>query len=212
MSGIAQFISSQLGTLRRAFAIFRRSDRLAKVPVATYFKPQAPKMYAVDSGTETVVAMIGGYTSDLTRAAEYLSKQGKPIIFSDSLSSVQSLQCMDHRGTVHKLSHIIVDVDALGGVSAIYQELRRVRNSVPDLAVILMSSDFSVDDYSLERLPLCDASIRSNFTFAGLEFAFTEAIEVNNKIWQSRLTELQAEASARRYDMTNVINLHHRRT
>lgn len=215
MTDLAQYMPRHSGIVARALAMFRRDSAAVKRPVQikaqTHVRPQAPRMYAIEAQRSSAVVMIGRMGRDLTRAADCLRSQGETVLFCNGLSEVRSRVWLDNFGTVHQVSHILVDIDALGGIAAIYAELRRIRNAIPDLAVILMSAEFSVDDYSVERLALCDASIRANFTFAGLEFAYMESVEINNKIWQSRVAELAAAAEAPRYDMSNVVHLHQRR-
>jgi hypothetical protein len=72
-----------------------------------------------------------------------------------------------------------------------YDYLHDLRQRRPDLPVILVSEDFSSNDFSTERLPLCDASLRAPVVFSALEFALSEALDVNNPQWVERLKALQ---------------------
>ncbi len=88
-------------------------------------------------------------------------------------------------------SHVMIDLDAFGSVMRAYDYLHDLRQRRPDLPVILVSEDFSSNDFSTERLPLCDASLRAPVVFSALEFALSEALDVNNPQWVERLKALQ---------------------
>ena len=49
------------------------------------------------------------------------------------------------------------------------------------------------DDFSTDRLALCDISLRAPFSFDALRFALREAV-VNNAVWQKRQRD-QAQAA-----------------
>lgn len=153
--------------------------------------PKSPLMYALEKKCATAVALIGSSGYDVVTAACILRERRHTVLSCRSLADVGSANTLDSHWSSFKLTHILVDVDGLGGISVIYSELRRIRDTIPELAVILVSSEFSADDFSLERLPLCDACLRARFTADGLDFAMTESADVNNKVWQTRLEELQ---------------------
>lgn len=88
-----------------------------------------------------------------------------------------------------KWSYVIVAVDDCGGIGTLFDTLRRFRNGFPATPVILVSADFSRNDFSCERLPLCDISLKSSLSVARLDEAF-EAALLNNVRWQMRISDL----------------------
>jgi len=88
------------------------------------------------------------------------------------------------------ISHLIVDVDHFGGIVFVLGELRRIRDTFPEIVIVLVSGDFSYDDFNCERLAICDVSLRSPVSLASLEFGLSEATNINNPIWQERLLKI----------------------
>ena len=84
--------------------------------------------------------------------------------------------------------HVIFDLDSFGGITEVYDGLRNLRDTYPKVRVIAVSGSFLVNDFDLERLPLCDASLRWPVRSKTLEEAFHHA-DANNKVWNKRLME-----------------------
>jgi hypothetical protein len=84
---------------------------------------------------------------------------------------------------------IFVCVDDCGGIGAVFETLRRFRNAYPKTPIILISSDFSKDDLSCERLPLADVSLKAPLSAGRMDEALKAAF-LNNVIWQSRIQDL----------------------
>jgi len=84
--------------------------------------------------------------------------------------------------------HVIFELDSFGGITEVYDALRKVRDTYPKAVVIAVSGSFLVNDFDLERLPLCDVSLRWPVRSKTLEEAFHHA-DANNKVWNKRLME-----------------------
>ncbi|OYX39788.1 MAG: hypothetical protein B7Y91_00635 [Rhodobacterales bacterium 32-64-14] len=105
--------------------------------------------------------------------------------------SVENLLGFTSSGTGdgQKITHLIVDLDQMGGIHNAVDDLRRIREQWPEIVVVLISSDFAADDYSCDRLAVCDVSLRRPVGMASLEFGLMEASEVNNPVWQARCAQ-----------------------
>lgn len=105
--------------------------------------------------------------------------------------SVEYLRCFRSSRTRdgQKITHLIVDLDQMGGIQTAVDDLRRIREQWPEIVVVLISSDFAADDYSCDRLAVCDVSLRRPAGMASLEFGLMEASEVNNAVWQARCAQ-----------------------
>lgn len=91
--------------------------------------------------------------------------------------------------TESRWASVFLCVDDCGGIGAVFETLRRFRNTYPKTPVILISSDFSKDDLSCERLPLADVSLRSPLSAGRMDEALNAAF-LNNVMWQSRIQDL----------------------
>jgi len=79
----------------------------------------------------------------------------------------------------------IVEIDSLGVIWELIDKLLRIRQYNPQCSVILVSAEFSEDDFGTSRHPICDTSLRRPHSFARLEQAFVEASQ-NNMIWREK--------------------------
>ena len=91
--------------------------------------------------------------------------------------------------TESKWSYAVISIDDCGGIGRIFDTLRRFRDTYPQTPVILVSSDFSKDDMSSERLPLADVSLKLPLVSGRLQEAIDAAL-LNNVRWQMRIQEL----------------------
>ncbi|MBV0913634.1 hypothetical protein [Anianabacter salinae] len=55
---------------------------------------------------------------------------------------------------------VAVDVDGLGIGASLIDDLAAMRRMAPELLVVLGSTDFARHDFSAERMPIADASVR----------------------------------------------------
>lgn len=139
---------------------------------------------APDAAAAERVAVFGSREGAMAGVATWLREEGLEIAWAKPAPDLLAALVADRR-----ISLALIDLDALGGISAALEGLLMLRRSRPDLPVILVSHGFLTDDFDLERLPLCDASLRAPVRRAALEFALGEAADVNNPIWVSRQAE-----------------------
>lgn len=86
-------------------------------------------------------------------------------------------------------SLVILDLDSFGGILELSDDLMEFRAEAPEVPVLLLSSGFSQDDLSEERLPMCDASVRSPALSPSIAKGVKAAVE-NNKSWRLRCKNL----------------------
>lgn len=89
------------------------------------------------------------------------------------------------KGRPETWSMAILDLDSFGGILELSDDLMDLRVEAPEVPVLLLSSGFSQDDLSEERLPMCDASIRSPAPSRSIAQGAKAAME-NNKSWRLR--------------------------
>jgi hypothetical protein len=82
-------------------------------------------------------------------------------------------------------SILIIEIDGLGGITAVIDQLMDLRKRVPEIPVIVVTSEIQSSDYSTERLAICDVTLREPVWHALLEIGLGEAI-VNNMVWRVR--------------------------
>ncbi len=83
-------------------------------------------------------------------------------------------------------SLIVVNLDDYGGITRTVDGLLSLRRKAPAIPVILLTSEILFDDYSLERLPIADATLRMPTMLPNFEIGLAEA-PVNNLEWQRRI-------------------------
>jgi hypothetical protein len=111
--------------------------------------------------------------------SDYLAGLGCVVHKIRRLGDVMSELCRNTR----EASAIIVDIDSLGGLHYFYEELLTLRRAFPDVAVLILSRHFKSDDYSLERLSLCDASLIMDKSEIRMHLGLVQAL-LNNEEWR----------------------------
>jgi DNA-binding NtrC family response regulator len=105
-----------------------------------------------------------------------------------AIRSIQEATSIYQRRAREK-TMLIVDLDTLTDGDRKYELLFDLRAHYPGLPVMLISESFARDDFSIERLPLCDVSLRAPTSFKSFEAGIKDALE-NNGAWQKRNSEL----------------------
>lgn len=149
-----------------------------------------PAMFATDLETDRPVAIATRRPSELGDAIGWVRAQGAAVLVGEALRGV----VRPRFGGRSPFSILIADIDTLGDLDDVVEELLSLRAEMPDLPVILVSAGFGADDFGSDRLPLCDASVRWPLDFARLELAITEA-QINNDLWQARTAAPEAAAA-----------------
>lgn len=73
----------------------------------------------------------------------------------------------------------LVSAGALGNVSDVVDYCLALRQSSPDLPVILLSANVAMSDFSTERWELCDATVKVPVTRVSLALAVSAALQNN---------------------------------
>lgn len=94
-----------------------------------------------------------------------------------------------YQSRVKRKTMLIVDLDTLTDEGKNCDLLFDLRAHHPSLSVILISGSFARDDFTIERLPLCDVSLRAPTSLKSFETGIKDALE-NNAAWQKRISEL----------------------
>jgi DNA-binding response OmpR family regulator len=81
---------------------------------------------------------------------------------------------------------IFVDIEGLGGLDRAIDPLANLRLDNPTVPVVMISDQFSRDDFGTSRQTLGDVSLRSPVLYPSLELSLFEALE-NNKSWQENV-------------------------
>lgn len=140
----------------------------------------ADLMPFVDAARDWNVLLYGAVQGDLAKPATWLTNHAWPIKWKKRFDLLIGILAQPH-----SYSHIMINLDDLGGIYDAYDSLIDLRLRFPELPVILVSRSFAVDDMDLERIWLCDVSLRAPVTFKALELAMTVSTQ-NNAVWQAR--------------------------
>lgn len=148
---------------------------------------RSDRFFDLDVEPDDVVVLVG---NKLDWVSEILIREGFKTYRIDRLEFIKSNKLGDV-----KVSHLIVDLDYLGGIEKSVGGLRRIRDSWPDIVVVLLSSDFRSDDVSCDRLAVGDVCLKHPVGLASLEFGLMEASRVNNRVWQARCADMKSAGS-----------------
>lgn len=85
---------------------------------------------------------------------------------------------------------VLVMTEDFGSISATFNLFHSFRLRCPSVPVIMASPHFTRDDYTSERLPLCDLSLKLPTNLSNLGLVMYVA-EVNNRIWYERTRDLK---------------------
>ena len=116
-----------------------------------------------------------------TAALRFLQDAGLDVLACPTLRSTLSRI----HGQPMAWSALILLIDGFGGPRLVADGLISLRRKLPRLPVILVSEEVAYHDFSPERLPLCDVTLRGPLSAPALELALAEA-PVNNLVWQTR--------------------------
>jgi len=87
-----------------------------------------------------------------------------------------------HQG-FEEIDLMIVDADFLGDVGDTIDFCMRVRRLMPQMPLVLISSEVSGDDFTCERMGACDVTLKAGFSRPRLEQAILTAYR-NNAFYQ----------------------------
>ncbi len=133
------------------------------------------KLVNIRTYTIGFVGPCGRTFADLT---DMVSTRGNIFVRMTSLIGLSAALV----GARPKIDRLFVDVDGLGGIEAIIDDLLDLRRYLPKLPVVLISSEFSRDEFDLTRVSICDCSLKAPLTCESVDYAITQS-RVNNMVW-----------------------------
>jgi CheY-like chemotaxis protein len=160
---------------------FRASTALAEARPAT----ASPEFIATVYPEALSIGLIGDPRHGLAQPGDWLSDQGCEVRWLKPAA-----ETLEQLARSRQFNVVMIDLDSLGGIDEIIEPLLALRRRRPGLSVLVVSGTFMVDDVSVERLPLCDCSLRAPVGFLALDFALGEAMEVNTPAWMERVALL----------------------
>ncbi|SOC10429.1 hypothetical protein [Rhodobacter maris] len=163
----------------------RRTISAANAAAAPTTRPAAA-FHAVEVENIALVMVLSRRSGAPIPCLEWLGDHGLPFRRIAALAPTSPIWSAPHGAL------LIVDLDTLGGVTAMAEGLMRLRQGRPDISVVLLSEEVAGHDFGIERLALADVTLRLPCAFASFEFALAEA-PINNAIWQERMAEVQPE-------------------
>lgn len=86
----------------------------------------------------------------------------------------------------------ILDLDAMGGIGAAFDTLRGIRETFPDIQVLLVSGTSTRNEFGRHRLPICDVTLAEHFDENDLALGLIAASR-NNAEWVRRCAELASD-------------------
>ncbi|GAA0303165.1 hypothetical protein [Rhodovulum strictum] len=111
----------------------------------------------------------------------------RSVIYMDLDLALSDLQ-RDARHAGRAWGCLVVQIDDFGGITGCIRALLRFRHLCPTVPVILLSTQTMQEDLSLERLTLCDVTLRTPVSAAAWRPVLGIARK-NNRVWQSRMMQ-----------------------
>ena len=138
----------------------------AQVVIVCVFIGALAARDAVSAPVERVAYIVGSTDLNFDLDVRLWSHGFRP-------SSCATLHDLEERLDRRKIEGLVacVDIDAAPCLVTAIDELILFRSRYPDMRVVLLSREFSGDDFSNERKPICDASLRKPVSPARLEAA-----------------------------------------
>lgn len=133
------------------------------------------KLVNIRTYTIGFVGPCGRTFADLT---DMVSTRGNIFVRMTSLIGLSAAL----GGARPKIDRLFVDVDGLGGIEAVIDDLLDLRRYLAKLPVVLISSEFSRDEFDLTRVSICDCSLKAPLTCESVDYAITQS-RVNNMVW-----------------------------
>lgn len=133
------------------------------------------KLVNIRTYTIGLVGPCGRTFADLT---DMVSTRGNIFVRMTSLIGLSAALV----GERPKIDRLFVDVDGLGGIEAVIDDLLDLRRYLPKLPVVLISSEFSRDEFDLTRVSICDCSLKAPLTCESVDYAIMQS-RVNNMVW-----------------------------
>src|SRR6056297_462363 len=131
--------------------------------------------------SDRVKALVISSTWDVrSDLSEYLSDLGVPSLMTYSFDSVPYDYLEDYQP-----DYVLVSIDDFGGPALVYDQLRLLRQAFYHSSIVLVSSEFQVDEYGTYRLPIADISLRYPFSKSSLFLALKQA-PLNLEVWHRR--------------------------
>ncbi|MCI5101162.1 hypothetical protein [Phaeobacter italicus] len=136
-------------------------------------------MFALFDSTDIKCVFIGPQAALYRNLRDMLDTNDATL---NSVVDIDNLIALG-RTAVLGYDYLFVDIDGLGGVSAVIDDLWDLRLRYPSITVILISAEFETDDFDMNRRNLGDVSLRDPVLYASLELALLEAPN-NNSHWR----------------------------
>lgn len=95
-------------------------------------------------------------------------------------------------GITQKIASLFVDVDDLGGILDIINDLLAVRRVLPRLPVVLISSEFSRNEFDLNRGEIFDYSLKTPLSSDPVEYSALPS-RINNLVYETALLHKSGE-------------------
>lgn len=111
---------------------------------------------------------------------EAMSQTGKKLTIVSRISTEWLCSSTSY------LDYLVIDSDFFDVIDDVIDACRQVRDEAPELPIILISSDVQGDDFSSDRLWICDATLRKPFAEGRLKEAAASALE-NNTAFRQRM-------------------------
>lgn len=158
-------------------------ERLDRKLAIKQLKPY-PKMFSSQTEIKYPPLICAASTVALGDLTGWFRASGVPVNICNNTNDLEY-----HVEATDLLpSLIVLEVEGIGGFEKVLDPLLALRVNYPEIPVILISSEFTSNDFSSSRLYIADICLRHPLSLFQIEDALDVAFS-NNKKWRKRNTD-----------------------
>ncbi len=156
-----------------------------------------PLSWARDASAETAAAStlaiwLAGEIPGLQTRQWLDSRFAKVVMVPDTADLLRGIAELERAA---QQIVVVLELRAMGGIGKAFDVLRGIRETSPEIAVVLISDQSRYHEFDRHRLPICDVTLTADFDEDDLELALLAA-KSNNRAWNRRRAELAAPSAA----------------
>lgn len=175
-----------MGTEQRKGISDARSAALTRLDGTS--ADRGPNPYGVPSLAGRTALIVGRSGAELRQFSIWVDQfGGLGVIVQQPDSALQWLTRADRGGAL-----VIFDADDMGDADDVVDFGFALRKQAPDVPIIMLSSQIDRNDFSSERMMLCDATLKNPVTLTAFRLGLEAALQNHIKYLTATRPELHA--------------------
>lgn len=180
------------GMIDRDTAVPRRQARQARPSLFCWGgrERQVSRLGYISAYCPRGLSLFFGKAGDVSSCVnDWVRRMGGNLMLTD----LESTSERRLRRSVHRVDFCLVDESSIGDVCQVVEQCLFLRRAVPNMPLLLLSSSVKDDDFSTERMAICDATLRTPLSRAAFSYGL-HAAKHNNARYLRSLVDAAAWA------------------